>query len=875
MSPQDKKRPPLPRLAAWLLHRLTPRNRREVLLGDFEEGYREMAAFAGAARARRWYWGQVVRSTPPFLYQSSYWSLIMLKNYLKIALRQVRRQKGYAFINVSGLAIGIVCCLFILLFVRDEMSYDRFYENADRIVRLIEDVHTVNQTLYQATSAPAMGPNLLLDYPEVLHAVRFLRTDRLLQYGDLRFQESHIAFADSTVFEIFDFPLLRGDAKTALTAPYSVVLTASVARKYFGDEDPMGKTMTLENEQALTVTGVLRDLPGNTHLPFDILLSFTTLEAMVTSNLQQNWGWNSYYTYLLLPEGYDPALLEGKLPDFLDRHIGEWLQSRGFSYTLHLQPLTDIYLHSSRIGEPGPGGNVTYLYLFSSIAVFILLIACVNFMNLATAQSAARAKEVGLRKVVGAQRRQLAMQFLGESLLTSILALLLAIGLFRLLLPLFNGLTGKALALDALWTGSTVFFVPGLLLLVGVVAGLYPALVLSGFRPALVLKGAFRTSRRGVALRKGLVVFQFAISIILIVGTAVVAVQLDYLRNQNLGFEPEQQLVIYFDGDGQVQQQAETIKQVMRKHPAVISASMSSSVPGNGIWNNLLVHVDVAPGQTQEAAIDNYAVDVDFIDQFGIEVVAGRGFSNDFATDATAAFVINEAAVQHFGWTTPEETLGKRFVRGDREGEIIGVVKDFNYRSLRQQVDPLFLWILPSWTAYLTLRVRTEDVTQAVADVERLWKDVAPQRPFTYTFLDDQFNQQYQAEEHFGKLFGYFALLAIFIACLGLFGLASFTAQERTREIGVRKVLGATVPQIIVLLSKDFAWLVLLAFVVAAPVAYLAMEEWLTGFAYRTAISWWIFLIAGLAALGVAVLTISYQSIKAALANPVESLRYE
>ncbi len=408
----------------------------------------------------------------------------------------------------------------------------------------------------------------------------------------------------------------------------------------------------------------------------------------------------------------------------------------------------------------------------------------------------------------------------------------------------------------------------------GVVAGLYPALVLSDFRPAVVLKGAFRTSKRGVALRKGLVVFQFAISIILIVGTTVVAVQLDYLRGQNLGFEPEQQLVLYFDGDRQVQQQAETIKQVMREHPAVVSASMSSSVPGNGIWNNLLVHVDVAPGQTQEAALDNYTVDVDFIDNFGIEVVAGRGFSKDFATDAAAAFVINETAVKHFGWRSPEDAIGKRFVRGDREGEIVGVVKDFNYRSLRQQVDPFFLMMLrPDRLAYLTLGVRTEDVTKTVADVERIWKEVAPQRPFTYTFLDDQFNQQYQAEERFGELFGYFALLAIFIACLGLFGLASFTAQERTREIGVRKVLGATVPQIIVLLSKDFTGLVLIAFVVAVPVAYWGMEEWLASFAYRIDLSWWIFLVAGLAAFLVAWLTVSYQSIRAALANPVESLR--
>jgi len=875
MGTQEDKTP-LPRLAAWLLSWLTPRNRREVLLGDFEEGYREMTAFASAAQARRWYWGQVVRSILPFLYQSSYWSLIMLRNYLKIALRQVRRQKGYAFINVSGLAMGIACCLFILLFVRDELSYDRFHENADRIVRLIEDVHTTSQTLYQATSAPAMGPNLLQDYPEVLHAVRFLRTDRLLQHGDHRFLEDHIVFADSLVFEVFDYPLLRGDPKTALTAPYSVVLAASVARKYFGEADPLGKTMTLENEQTLTVTGVLGELPRNAHLQFDIMLSFTTLEAMVGSNLHENWGWNSYYTYLLLPEGYDPARLEDKLPDFLERHIGDWLRSRGFSYTLHVQPLTEIYLHSSRILEPGAGGNVAYLYLFSSIAVFILIIACINFMNLATARSAGRAKEVGLRKVVGAQRGQLAMQFLGESLLTSVLALLFAVALFRLLLPLFNGLTGKALTLGALWTGGTVLVVLGLVLLVGVVAGLYPALVLSDFSPAVVLKGAFHTSKRGVVFRKGLVVFQFAISIILIVGTTVVAVQLDYLRGQNLGFEPEQQLVLYFDGDRQVQQQAETIKQVMRQHPAVISASMSSSVPGNGIWNNLLVHVDVAPGQTQEATLDNYTVDVDFIDNFGIEVVAGRGFSNDFATDATAAFVINEAAVKHFGWNSPEDALGKRFVRGDQEGEIIGVVKDFNYRSLRRQVDPFFLMMLrPDRLAYLTLGVRTEDVSQTVADVERLWKELAPQRPFIYTFLDDQFNQQYQAEARFGKLFGYFALLAIFIACLGLFGLASFTAQERTREIGVRKVLGATVPQIIVLLSKDFTGLVLIAFVVAVPVAYWGMEEWLARFAYRIEISWHIFLVAGLAALLVAWVTVSYQSIRAALANPVESLRYE
>lgn len=798
----------------------------------------------------------------------------MLKNYLRVALRNLRKHKAYAFINITGLAIGIACCCFIFLYVQDEFSYDRYHANADRIVRIAEDLRTESELLYQATSAPAMGPKFVEDFPEVLSMVRFDNTGGLFQYKDRRFQEDNLFFADSTVFDIFSFELLQGDPKTALTRPYSLVLTESAAQKYFdAGEDPIGKVLTDENEdgQPFTVTGIVADVPRNSHFRFEGLIAMSTRTAS-NPRMDDIWFWNSFYTYLLLPEGYDKAELEAKVPAFIERHMAD---ATGMYYEqLPLIPLTDIYLTSHRTWEIEPNSNGTYLYIFAAVAIFILLIACVNFMNLATARSAERAKEVGMRKVVGARRMQLAGQFLSESFVMTTVAMVLALGLCWVLMPVFNNLTGKALSVGILLQGMYAIGLVGLVLTVGLVAGLYPAIVLSSFRPIRVLKGQFRSSKDGAWLRKGLVVFQFGISIVLIVGTVVVIQQLAYLQDQNLGFTQEQLLVLDFNYDDKVHQQAEAIKQSFLAHPNITHAGLSASTPGSGN-TNMFTNVDVREGDTRAANLNYYPVGIDFLETYGLEVIAGRGFSRDFPVDTLESLIINEAMLAHFGWATPEEALDRTFRRGRNVLRVVGVVKDFNYKSLHETVQPLALFVNPNWTQFLTLRLNTQNLQQTMVDIEGLWAELVPHRPYDAVFLDDYFNRQYRAEERFASLFRYFAGLAILIACLGLFGLASFMAQQRTKEIGVRKVLGATVGQILVLLSKDFARLVVVAFVVATPVAYFAMDQWLTSFAYRIDMGMWVFLVAGVLAFLIAGLTVSYQALKAAVANPVQSLRYE
>lgn len=849
---------------------------------DLLELYAARAAHFDEATARRLYWRDMLSVCWRTTWNTTYHypterGFSMWRNYLRIAVRTMRKHKAYAFINISGLAIGLACCFLIFLYVADEFSYDRYHAHADRIVRIAEDLRTESELLHQATSAPAMGPAFVRDFPEVLAMVRLDQANYLLEYKGQQFQEDHLFFADSTVFDIFSFDVLRGDPQTALVAPHSIVLTESAAQKYFDPgEDPIGRVLTdVEGDrQTFTVTGVMADVPQNSHFTFDGLISMTT-RSSARSDFDDIWFWNGFYTYLLLPEGYDKADLEAKVPAFIERHIGERSREIGMAYEqLPLIPLTDIHLTSHRIWEIQPNGNRTYLYIFSAVAVFILLIACVNFMNLATARSAERAKEVGMRKVVGARRIQLAGQFLSESFMMTTLAAVLALGLCWLLMPTFNNLTEKSLHIGQLLQGVYALALVGLIASVGMVAGLYPAVVLSGFRPIRVLKGQFRTSAQGAWLRKGLVVFQFGISIVLIVGTAVVIQQLTFLQNQNLGFTQERMLVLNYNYDDRVNQQAEAIKQQYLAHPAITHAGMSTSMPGSAN-TNMFTRVDVREGVTQAANLDYYPVGFDFLDTYGIEVIAGRGFSRDFPVDTVQSLVINEALLAHFGWQTPEEALDRAFHLGRDTYRVIGVIQDFNYKSLHRTVQPLALFIRPEWGQYLALRLETENLQQTMADIEQVWTELVPHRPFDAVFLDDYFNRQYRAEERFATLFRYFAGLAILIACLGLFGLASFTAQQRTKEIGVRKVLGASVWQVLVLLSRDFALLVTVAFMLAVPVAYIAMNQWLTSFAYRMDLDVWVFVVAGVLAFLIAGLTVSYQAIKAAVANPVQSLRYE
>ncbi len=794
----------------------------------------------------------------------------MLRSYFITAIRNLVKHRFYAIINVLGLAIGMTCCLLIFLYVQHELSYDTFHTKKDRIYRMVTDIKTPTETInIDITSAP-MAAYMKADFPEVENMVRFDDAGLLIQRGEQTFQEDESMFADSTFFRVFDFPLLRGNPNTALVAPFSIVLTEDAAHRYFGDEDPLGQRLRLEGEHDLTVTGVTQNVPENSNFTFDILLSLSTRLEKLNPDRAEQWGNFGYQSYILLSDQANPSTLESKLPAFLRNYISDQDRDEGMTYTLFLEPLTDVYF--SDRGAPQTG-SLTNIKIFSVIAIFILLIAGINFTNLATARATERAKEVGIRKVVGAVRGQLVGQFLCESLLLSLLAFALALLAGELLLPAFNQLSGKMVATSILYHSYYLPLFLGVALLVGLLAGLYPALVLSGFRSVAILKGRFSSSRRGVVLRQALVVAQFAISIMLIAGTAVVYTQLNYMRSQALGFKQDQMLVIDFRFDGTVQEKIETFKQQLGNNPEVLSISASSSVPGQGN-NGAFSEIENPAGDMQASNVNLFYVDHDFLGQYEMPLAAGRAFSRDFVTD-TAALIVNEALVRSYGYASPEAIIGKRFSQWGVEGPIVGVVKDYHFRSLQQAIEPMTVRLEPTRARFLSLNVTSDDMQRTVAALQQQWQTLAPQRPFNYFFLDQSFDEQYRAEARFGELFIYFAGLAIFIACLGLLGLISYTIVQRTQEIGIRKVLGASESSIVRLLSQNLLKLVLVAFVVAAPVAWYALDQWLADFAYRVLMPWWIFALAGLLALLIAMLTVSVQSVRAATANPVDSLRNE
>jgi len=789
----------------------------------------------------------------------------MLKNYLKIAIRNLRRHKVISFINVIGLAIGIACAALILLYVRHELSYDRYHAKKDRIYRLVSKVQGAS---YEAV-AKVPGPWSIAakkDFPEIEQIARFVFFNEILvSRGEKRFYESNGLFADSTVFEVFSFALLQGNPETALTQPNTIVMTEAFAQKYFGSENALGQTLTFDNQNQYQVTGVMANVPANSHFTFDFLVSM----ASYTNPRRDNWQWLQFYSYVLLKEGASPQTVAAKFPALLRQNVEANIAA---DYTPYLQPLTDIHLRSHLFREMQVNSDIAYIYIFSAVAGFILLIACINFMNLTTARAATRAKEVGVRKVTGADRRQLVKQFLGESILISGLALLLALVCIDALLPVFNTLTSRQLTVDYFQDYFLVIGLLGLTLLVGMLAGSYPAFVLSSFMPVNVLKGKLPGSSR-TWLRKGLVVVQFAISAFLIIATGIVYNQLEYMQNKKLGFN-EEQLVTIPIRDTAMRQKYEVVKQALAQHPNVVSVAASANLPGGGDYG-----IPYEPEGIPEDRIPPMrilVVDHDFIQTFQMAMAAGRSFSREYPTDATGAFMINEEAAKQLGWS---DLSGKMIAMRNiqrAKAPVIGVLKDFHFRSMREKIGPIMFFIqTPDWFNVFTVRLRPQNISETLAFLERKWAEFDPNHPFAYTFFDESFAQLHQAEQRMGTLLRYVSILAILIACLGLFGLATFTAEQRTKEIGVRKVLGASVGSVTLLLSRDFTKLVLIGFIVAAPLAYYAMNRWLQEFAYRTEIGAGVFLLSGLLALFIAWFTVSYQSIKAALANPVESLRYE
>ncbi|UFH55856.1 ABC transporter permease [Spirosoma sp. KNUC1025] len=811
----------------------------------------------------------------------------MLTNYLKVALRNLMRHLSFSVINLVGLSVGLACCLSIYLFVQDEFRYDRFQVKADQIYRVVNQRTAEGKESQFAVTPPAYGPTLKANFPEVQQMVRLfaLGNKPLVTYQNKKFFESDILLADSTFFDVFSFPLIRGNPKQALLGANTLVISESMARKYFGDQDPMNKQLTLggAGSTPFRVTGVMKDVPRYSHLNVNAVGSFSTLRSLVEPGRLENWRWQQFYTYIVLPKGYNPEQLQAKLPALLTRYAKSELDKIGITYQTRLQPLTDIHLRSSELEyDNAQKGNIRYVYALMAIALFALLIACFNFMNLSTARSLTRAKEVGLRKAIGAERGQLIRQFLGESLLLTAMAMLVALIVTAIALPFFTDWVDKRLSLSELLQPQVLAGLILAVLVVGGLAGIYPAFFLSGFRPVQVLTGnGVPAPRQGaISLRKTLVVLQFTASTVLIIGTAVVFSQLRYIQQKDLGFADEQAIVLPLRTDA-MREGYEAIKADLLRNSMIRAATACYGIPG-GLFAGDGIKL---PGKAEEISTNMFLVDPDYIPMMGMHIVAGRNFSSSYGTDLTEGFMLNESAVRSFGFGSPQQALGKeilwpKWVQSNpadtlKRGRVIGVVRDFNYKSLHQKIEPVVLHIFPAAFSSLVVRVQPTNLTATLDFLKAKWQAQAPDWPFEYQIVDQEFEKLYRSEQLFGKLFSLFTALSIFIAGLGLFGLATFMAQQRTKEIGVRKVLGASVASIAVLLSKDFLKLVLVAILIASPIAWYAMNNWLADFAYHIDIAWWMFAGAGLMAIGIALLTVSFQSIKAALVNPVRSLRSE
>ena len=875
-----------PRLATQLLRRFCDPRWLEEIEGDLQEQFAVQARQQGLLKARLVYWRDVlllsarpyVRSQQTRQYQQAR-GPFMLKNYLKITLRQRRRQPLYTAINVLGLAVGMACCLLMGLYVQDELSYDRFHEKSDRLVAIGADGFFWGRSLM---TAYPLAPTLEAEVPEVAHAVRLAARNELpvVRLATQMQGKHHALLADPAFFEVFSFRFKQGNPPTALKTPNALVITETLARTYFGDEDPMGQTLQLTvsgETHVLTIQGVAEDPPEHSTIQFEMVAPLSLLPARQRN--EESWGAFMYQTYALLTHKEARKTLNEKMASVLSKHY----EGRDRPPTFFALPLPALYL-SDLHRTAGFKGQARYLYIFGSIALFVLLIAAINYINLVTAQATRRAREVGVRKTLGAGRRQLMRQFLSEAVLLSSVALLVAALLTALALPAFNTLFDKSLSLDVRQHGASLFALSAFVLLVGMLAGTYPAIVLARFKPVAVLRGAGTTThRRGGLLRQGLVVAQFAISLGLIVGTGVIYQQLDYVQNKHLGFHGEQVVIVKLPNK-QVWDLRQELKRNVMNHASIVAASVANGVPGRfGVRLGHKPATLSSQAQTDRELITlaPAVVDVDFVETLGMALVAGRDFSADQPSDETRAYLLNKAAVKQLGWT-PEEAVGKPFKPGTdtaAEGEVIGVVEDFHIASLHREIEPVLLQLRedPSWSASgrLIAKLAPEGLREAMAHLERQLKHYAPDEPFEYEFLQDTFDAMYRTEHRLSQVFTSFAFLAIFIACLGLFGLTAYTAEARTKEIGIRKVFGATLFNIVTLLAKNFLKLIVIAFVMAAPLAYVAAHRWLEDFAYRIDPSARLFVLAGLAGLVIALLTMSYQALKAALANPVKSLRHE
>jgi putative ABC transport system permease protein len=856
---------------------------REEVLGDLEEEFYQSVEVNGVKSAKRQYWWTVLKSLRPYLRKSSHQiqnynnpnPIDMFKNYFKIAIRSMVKQKLYAGINVMGLGIGLACCLLIGLFVNHELSYDNFHENADNTYRVGVDYSYNGTSGKMAMTPTALLPSIQREFESVENGVRVFSIGMFspvaIQNGEDQYQEEGFLYVDSTFFDVLTFPLISGDPAKALTEPNSLVLSESTAQKYFGSLDVIGKSLSVNNKEFL-VTGVAKDVPDNSHLTFDILASFSSL----LSAKKEIWRNANYTTYVRLNDSADMTQLSKGMDDNIREVMGEEFFAGGNEFSYYFKPIKEIHLRSEIEAELEPQSSIKYVYIFSLIGLMILTIACVNYMNLATARSVDRGREVGMRKVLGAVRKQLFYQFIGESFVITISAILISILLVNFLLSPFNLLTGKVLNMGAVFTPMFLLAILVIMLVVGFLAGAYPALVLSGFKPAQVLKGSFKMAGSGAWIRKGLVVFQFGISIFLIIGTIVIYKQLNFMSDKKLGYTKENVLVLPMDK--KMSADFEIIKGELLRDQEVINVSAGSDSPVE-VVGGYSIRVN-GLNEENSLSINAVIVDRDFVNTLEMELIAGTDFTDsDFELstlenedDRQHAFIVNEELLEQLFIST-DEAVGMKAEINGRKGEIRGVVKNFHFAPLHRKINALAMFIEPEQYNLMLIKLNSTGISQTLDRLEGTWKELVPHRPFEYEFLDQEYDRLYQAEQRLGKIFTVFATLAIVIACLGLFGLVSFTAIQRAKEIGVRKVLGASVSGLVVMISSDFAKLVLVSFVIAAPLGYYAMNSWLLAFEYRVNVGMFPILASVIIAVLIAFITISFQAIKSALLNPAEVLR--
>jgi len=847
-----------PRPAVWFLKMAAGKRDSDYALGDLRETFEHIAATEGTVQARLWFWGEVLRSLPGFVRNYFRWRIDMLINSVKLMLRNLRRQKGYSLINIAGLSLGIALFILIMSYVTNELSYNSFHTRLDRI-------YQIGTGENNGTPVP-MAVLLKQNFPEIEQAVRFRNNfhSQLFRYkgGFFKIEESY--FVDPEIFDVFTFPLIRGHAETALKDPFSLVLSETEARRIFGNADPIGKTINYDNQKDFTVTAVIQDPPRNSSISFGALFSIEALDDVTDEDV--SWGHWNCQTYLLLTKEHDPGAVEEKIRLFMHGiYSGRWGMSEdriAKNYAFSLRPVKDLYFDAFRGGRY-QHGSLQNVYIFTLVAFIVLVIACINFVNLTTARASIRAKEVGVRKVLGSRRSLLIKQFLGESVLLNIIATGLACLLVLLFMPLFRDLIGKELEFGLFSSPVHGLFLLAFALGLGLISGFYPAFVLTAFRPADSLSGKTSRGIKGAAFRKILTVFQFAMSIVLIIGTITVIRQLSFINDKDLGFNKDH--LLWFEMSGRIGEKADVFRQKLEAYPGIEKYAASRFTrPGiTGTWDL----------RTEETTVKCtvFLTDADFVDTIGLNIIQGRDFSREMASEAGQALILNQTAVRAFGLDSP---IGETLSVGNSY-TVVGVVEDFHFQSLHNEIEPLALVYDPPSCNIANIRISPHDVDNTLAYVGNVWKELSPDHPFEYYFFDESYDRLYRADEKFQALFVYFSLIAVFVACLGLLGLASYLARQRTKEIGIRKVMGATVANITLGLSGDFVRIVLVANVFAWPVAWIAMNLWLRNFAFRINMNLWVLLLAGSGALLLALVTVGYQAFKAASADPVNALRYE